>query len=267
MPAWAAEELQNNCETLRKHFTKPLTQVTAPPSNETAQSTLSPQRFQVMAVYDLIVVVGCALLYSLPTLWTFYNLQLYPRVLPWILPAVQGRKKTEFTVKQFLSFVRGDVLMTSALRGEGGSENLPILQMNSTDRLREMQMKGGGGVKKSENIADVLCTCPLNVFSHLFLSVGCYGCLKLRLNMISSNWTYKEAVPTFSKSDVRSTNHKTSSSNFYLGPCHLNVANVRRALTSETSSACVKGSQESASQGSFLFDVRCLGPQKVDEVA
>ena len=44
-----------------------------------------------MAVYDLIVVVGCALLYSLPSLWTFYNLNLYPRVLPWILPAVQGR--------------------------------------------------------------------------------------------------------------------------------------------------------------------------------
>ena len=45
---------------------------------------------------------------------------------------------------------------------EGGSENMPILHMNSTDRLREMQMKGeGGGVKKSENIADVICTCPL----------------------------------------------------------------------------------------------------------
>ena len=42
---------------------------------------------------------------------------------------------------------RGDVLKTSAFRGEGGSENLPILQMNSTDRLREMQMKGEGGQK------------------------------------------------------------------------------------------------------------------------
>ena len=50
-----------------------------------------------MAVYDLIVVVGCALLYSLPSLWTFYNLHLYPRVLPWILPAVQARRKTEFS--------------------------------------------------------------------------------------------------------------------------------------------------------------------------
>ena len=44
----------------------------------------------------------------------------------------------------------------------GGSKNCSILGTNSTDRLREMQMKGGGGgVKKSENIADVLCTCPL----------------------------------------------------------------------------------------------------------
>ena len=47
--------------------------------------------------------------------------------------------------------------------GGGGSENLPFLQMNRTDRLCEMQMKGGGGVKKSENIADVLCTRPLTV--------------------------------------------------------------------------------------------------------
>ena len=37
--------------------------------------------------------------------------------------------------------------MTSALWGEMGSENLPILEMNITDRLREMQMKGGGGSK------------------------------------------------------------------------------------------------------------------------
>ena len=49
-----------------------------------------------MAVYDLIVVVGCALLYSLPSLWTFYSAQLYPRVLPWILPAVQGPRSVQF---------------------------------------------------------------------------------------------------------------------------------------------------------------------------
>ena len=41
--------------------------------------------------------------------------------------------------------------MTSAQRGEGGVKNCPILQMNSTDRLREMRMKGGGVVKKSKN--------------------------------------------------------------------------------------------------------------------
>ena len=60
---------------------------------------LTDPQLQVMAVYDLIVVVGCALLYSLPLLWPFYNLQLYPRVLPWILPAVQGRN-TKFSVIQ-----------------------------------------------------------------------------------------------------------------------------------------------------------------------
>ena len=44
--------------------------------------------------------------------------------------------------------MRGDVHKTSALRGGGGSENLLLLQMNSTDRLREMQIKGGGGSKR-----------------------------------------------------------------------------------------------------------------------
>ena len=59
--------------------------------------------------------------------------------------------------------VRGDVLMTSALRGEGvGSENLPILQMNSTDRLREMQMKGVGGQKTRKYCRrHIICTCSL----------------------------------------------------------------------------------------------------------
>ena len=40
--------------------------------------------------------------------------------------------------------LRGDVHKTSALREEVGK--LANLQTNSTDRLREMQMKGGGVV-------------------------------------------------------------------------------------------------------------------------
>ena len=40
--------------------------------------------------------------------------------------------------------------MTSALRGEGGLENWLILRMNSTDRLREMQTKGGLGLKSQK---------------------------------------------------------------------------------------------------------------------
>ena len=39
--------------------------------------------------------------------------------------------------------------------GEGGLENCPILPTNSTDRLREMRMRGGEGVKNPEKIADV----------------------------------------------------------------------------------------------------------------
>ena len=40
--------------------------------------------------------------------------------------------------------------------GEGGFKNCPILRTNSTDKLREMRMKGGGGVKKSKIFADVI---------------------------------------------------------------------------------------------------------------
>ena len=41
--------------------------------------------------------------------------------------------------------------------------NCPILRTNSTDRFREMRMKGGGGVKKSQNFADVLKVWPLSL--------------------------------------------------------------------------------------------------------
>ena len=44
----------------------------------------------------------------------------------------------------------GHPFMTSALRAGGGLENWLILQTNSTDKLREMQTKGGGGGLKSQ---------------------------------------------------------------------------------------------------------------------
>ena len=34
---------------------------------------------------------------------------------------------------------------------------------DSTDKLRECDSDKGGGVKKSENFADVICTWPLSV--------------------------------------------------------------------------------------------------------
>ena len=46
--------------------------------------------------------------------------------------------------------------MTSTLRGDGGLKNRHILWTNSTDRLREMRTKGGGGVQNPEICADVL---------------------------------------------------------------------------------------------------------------
>ena len=44
-----------------------------------------------------------------------------------------------------IHILRGHPFMTSALREGGGVENRQILQTNSTDGLREMQTKGGGG--------------------------------------------------------------------------------------------------------------------------
>ena len=50
--------------------------------------------------------------------------------------------------------------MTSVLRGEGGG--VTPKADDSTDKLRECDSdKGGEGVRKSENFADVICTCPI----------------------------------------------------------------------------------------------------------
>jgi len=44
---------------------------------------------KLLALYDLVVVTGCAMLYAIPNLWRAYRLSLYPRMLPWLLPLVQ----------------------------------------------------------------------------------------------------------------------------------------------------------------------------------
>ena len=41
------------------------------------------------------------------------------------------------------------------MKGEGGLKNFSNLGTISTNRLREMRMRGGEGVKKSENFEDV----------------------------------------------------------------------------------------------------------------
>ena len=54
--------------------------------------------------------------------------------------------QTDFEIVSLIC-KRGHPFMTSALRGEGRLENWLILRTSSTDRLREMWTKGGGGIK------------------------------------------------------------------------------------------------------------------------
>jgi uncharacterized membrane protein YhaH (DUF805 family) len=70
------------------------------------RNTIFHHLLKVLAFYDLIVVVGCALLYSFPALWSFYSRYLYPRVLPWILPAVQIAMMSSVYCTILMSFER-----------------------------------------------------------------------------------------------------------------------------------------------------------------
>ena len=54
-----------------------------------------------------------------------------------------------------VTYVKGPYLNDVRTEGEGGGlKNCQLLRTNSTDRLREMRMKGGGrrGVKKNPKI-------------------------------------------------------------------------------------------------------------------
>ena len=46
--------------------------------------------------------------------------------------------------------VRGDPFITFASRGGGGAQKLPKIANGSTDRLREMRIKGGRGLKSQK---------------------------------------------------------------------------------------------------------------------
>ena len=51
---------------------------------------------------------------------------------------------------------QGPYLYDVHTEGEGGLKNCLILRTKSTDRLREMRIKGGRGVKNPKNVADVI---------------------------------------------------------------------------------------------------------------
>lgn len=61
---------------------------------------------KLLALFDLIVVFGCALLYALPHLWPKYKTHLYPRLLPWLLPVVQTAMMSSIYCTVVMSFER-----------------------------------------------------------------------------------------------------------------------------------------------------------------
>ena len=45
---------------------------------------------QLLSIYDIVVILGCSFLYALPGLsWKYFEVELYPRLLPYILPLTQ----------------------------------------------------------------------------------------------------------------------------------------------------------------------------------
>lgn len=61
---------------------------------------------QIMAVYDLIVMLGCLSLYSLPDLWTTFDRRIYPHLMPWLVPIVQIAMMTSVYCTIVMSFER-----------------------------------------------------------------------------------------------------------------------------------------------------------------
>ena len=61
---------------------------------------------QILAGYDLGVLVGCTALYSLPNHWTWFLDIAYPRALPVVLPLVQIAMMTSVYCTIVMSFER-----------------------------------------------------------------------------------------------------------------------------------------------------------------
>ena len=62
--------------------------------------------YQILAGYDMVVVVGCAALYSLPQQWQWFGEVAYPRMIPILLPLVQIAMMTSVYCTIVMSFER-----------------------------------------------------------------------------------------------------------------------------------------------------------------
>lgn len=52
--------------------------------------THCPFTFQLLSLFDIMVILGCTFLYALPGIpWDAFTLEIYPRCLPFILPLTQ----------------------------------------------------------------------------------------------------------------------------------------------------------------------------------
>ncbi len=69
-------------------------------------NTVFHNLLKILALYDLVVVIGCALLYAMPTLWPFFKSSLYPRILPSLLPVVQIAMMSSIYCTVVMSFER-----------------------------------------------------------------------------------------------------------------------------------------------------------------
>lgn len=62
---------------------------------------------KILAVYDLIVVIGCGLLYALPSMrFRTYTKEIFPSIMPWLLPVVQIALMSSIYCTVIMSFER-----------------------------------------------------------------------------------------------------------------------------------------------------------------
>ena len=57
-------------------------------------------------MYDLIVILGCTMLYAVPNEWKYFQWKVYPFLLPWLLPIVQIAMLSSVYCTVVMSFER-----------------------------------------------------------------------------------------------------------------------------------------------------------------